>query len=68
MTSGWIECHCGQHVPAYLAGRNRHVTPNGGACNGINLDMHVPSICLECGQGTHEPSFMVKLDAIRMEG
>ena len=65
MVSGWITCHCGQHVPAYLAGRGKHVTPNGGACYGINLDMHVTGICLECLHSSHSAEFMATLDMIR---
>ena len=67
MASGWIECHCGQRVPAYMAGMDRHFTPRGGLCVGIREELHVPSICLECSQGTHDPSFMVKLEMIRSE-
>jgi hypothetical protein len=33
----------------------------------IREELHVPSICLECSEGTHEPSFMVKLEMIRSE-
>jgi hypothetical protein len=34
----------------------------------ISEELHVPSICLDFRQGTHDPSFMVELETIRAMG
>ena len=65
MVTGWIVCHCGQDIPAYLA--TAHVKPNGAVCDGIIEAVHVPGICLECRLGTHSDSFLATIEAIRLE-
>ena len=65
MVSGWITCHCEQHVPIELVGNGKHVNPNGGACYGINLNVHVPGMCLDCLHNSHSAEFMATLEKIR---
>ena len=65
MVTGWIVCHCGQEVPAYLAGH--HVTPGGAVCEGIREGLHTPGLCLDCRQGTHGDGFTATLETIRRD-
>ena len=65
MITGQIVCHCGQDIPAYLAAS--HVKPSGATCGGIREELHTPTICLACRLGTHDRTFLDKLETIRWE-
>jgi hypothetical protein len=63
--SGWIECHCGQAVPGYLA--DSHVMPGGVSCVGIREELHRPTLCYLCLMDDHSPEFLRTLETIRWE-
>ena len=61
--SEWITCHCGQHVPAYMA--DSHISSSGGSCVGIREELHMHTICLDCANDTHTTEYQITLRKIR---